>query len=219
MLDTARTAWHTSAWTAVLRLSETDGSACHPYVTHLLGQSPPARDLSDAVHALCAVHGHHPGLAADARSACAQPDACDWLESIAQAFVGERSYIAHLAAAAGPLPSTPGQAESETALLTSRHAIEMLARSERRGCATGAVAALVVDWAVIRALLDHAATRFGIEAPALGFPPETVTAARIAELGASAATERAVCFGAQQVFAQHRALWDLLEARASAREG
>jgi hypothetical protein len=29
--------------------------------------------------------------------------------------------------------------------------------------------------------------------------------------------ERAMLFGAQQVFAQHRGLWDLLEARTSAR--
>ncbi len=30
--------------------------------------------------------------------------------------------------------------------------------------------------------------------------------------------ERAMLFGAQQLFAQHRGLWDLLEARASARD-
>lgn len=202
-----------------MRLGETDGSACHPYVARLLAPTTASRDLSDAVHALCAVHGHHPGLAADAHAACAQPDACDWLELIADGFVAERGYIAQLAAAAGPLPSTPGQAESEAALITSRHALEMLGRSERRGCATGAVAALVHDWKVIRTLLDAAATRFGVDAPALAFPPDATTATAVAALGATAATERAVCFGAQQLFAQHRALWDLLEARAGAREG
>lgn len=219
MLDTARSGWEAGAWTAVLRLGEADGSAHHPFVARLLAPAASSRDLSDAVHALCAVHGHHPGLAADAHTACAQPDACDWLALVADGFAAERSFIAQLAAAAGPLPSTPGQAESEAALITSRHALEMLGRSERRGCATGAVAALVHDWGVIRALLDQAATRFGIEAPANVLPPADSTAASVAALGATPATERAVCFGAQQLFAQHRALWDLLEARASAREG
>jgi len=218
-LDTARTAWHASAWDMVATFGATDGSAAHPHVTHLLGAGVPPRDLSDAIHALCATHGHHPGLAAEARLHGVQPDAADWLDAIADAFVAERGYIARLAAAAGPLPSTPGQAESEAALLTSTHALEMLARSERRGCATGAVAALVHDWTTIRRILDHGATRFGIEVQPPAFPPAAHTAESVAMLGATAATERAVGFGAQQLFAQHRALWDLLEARASAREG
>ncbi|WP_246848168.1 MULTISPECIES: DUF6975 family protein [Sphingomonas] len=219
MLDTARTGWHASAWDMVAAFGIADGSAAHPHVARLLAPHAAPRDLSDAVHALCTLHGHHPGLAAEARQHCAQPDACDWLEAIADAFVLERGYIARLAAAAGPLPSTPGQAESEAALLTSGHALEMLARSERRGCATGAVAALVHDWATIRGLLDHAATRFGIDVQPQAFPPPAYTGRAIAMLAATPATERAVSFGAQQLLAQHRALWDLLEARASAREG
>lgn len=219
MLNTAQTARLASAWQMVSRMGGVDGSATHPHVARLVATAAPARDLSDAVHALCAVHGVHPGLAAAARSHCAQPDACAWLDGIADAFVVERAYIARLAAAAGPLPSTPGQAESEAALTTSRHTLEMLGASERRGCATGAVAALVHDWATIRLLLDHAATRFGIEPVAAAFPPAGVTAVSIDSLGATPATERAIGFGAQQLFAQHLAIWDLLEARASAREG
>jgi hypothetical protein len=41
------------------------------------------------------------------------------------------------------------------------------------------------------------------------------TAIRAAEN--SAAADRAMLFGAQQIVAQHRGLWDLLEARAIAR--
>lgn len=219
MLDTAQTGWHSSAWDLVTQLGDADGSAAHPHLGILISPAASARDLSDAVHALCAVHGDHPGLAAEARTHCVQPDACEWLDAVAEAFVAERSYIAQLAAAAGPLPSTPGQAETEAALITSHHAIEMLAKSERRGCATGAVAALVQDWSTIRLLLDHAAARFGVEPVPAAFPPLAETAASIAMLGGTPATERAVSFGAQQLLAQHRALWDLLEARASAREG
>ncbi len=219
MLDTARTGWQSSAWDLVAQLGDVDGSAVHPHLALLISPRAAARDLSDAVHALCAVHGDHPDLAAEARTHCVQPDACDWLDAVADAFAGERAYIARLAAAAGPLPSTPGQAETETALLTSRHAIAMLATSERRGCATGAVAALVHDWATIRLLLDHAAARFGVEAVPATFPPVAETASSVAMLGGTAATERAVSFGAQQLLAQHRAIWDVLEARASARDG
>lgn len=218
MLDTAQTGWQASAWDMVARLGDADGSAAHPHLAFLTSPLAPARDLSDAVHALCAVHGDHPGLAAEALSHCVQPDACEWLEAITDAFVIERAYIAQLAAAAGPLPSTPGQAETEAALIASRHALEMLAKSERRGCATGAVAALVQDWSNIRLLLDRAATRFGVDPASPRFPSHAETATRVAALGGTPATERAVSFGAQQLLAQHRGIWDLLEARASARE-
>ena len=219
MLDTARTDWHSNAWDLVTQLGEADGSVAHPHLTMLISPVAPSRDLSDAVHALCAVHGDHPGVAAEANRHCVQPDACEWLSAVAEAFVAERSYIAQLAAAAGPIPSTPGQAETEAALIASRHALETLARSERRGCATGAVAALVQDWSTIRLLLDAAAVRFGVEPVPASFPPLAETAAAIAMLGGTPATERAVSFGAQQLFAQHRALWALLDARASARHG
>lgn len=219
MLNTAQTAWHASAWEMIARMGSVDGSATHPHLARLVSTTASARDVSDAVHALCAIHGVLPGLADLALGRCAQPDACGWLDRIADAFVIERAYIARLAAAAGPLPSTPGQADSEAALATSRHTVETLGASERRGCATGAVAALVHDWPTIRLLLDHAATRFGVDPAPLAFPPQGDTTAVIDALGATPATERAVGFGAQQLFAQHRAIWDLLEARASAREG
>ncbi|WP_267393198.1 MULTISPECIES: hypothetical protein [unclassified Sphingomonas] len=219
MLNTVQTRQHHSAWDLVTRLGATDGSAGHPHLAQLMAASAAHRDLADAVHALCDVHAQHPGMPADAHLCCAQPDACDWLDEVAAAFAGERAYLARLAAAAGPTPSTPGQAESEAAMTASRHALEMLARSERRGCATGAVAALVLDWTPIRHLLDRAAQRFGVEPPRCTLPRQATTAASIEPLGATPATERAITFGAQQLFAQHRGLWDLLEARAHARNG
>ncbi len=218
MLDTAQTGWHSKAWDLVAQLGDADGSAAHPHLALLISPAATARDLSDAIHTLCAVHGDHPGVAAQARIHCVQPDACAWLDAVADAFVAERAYIAHLSAAAGPLPSTPGQAQTDAALIASRHALDMLARSERRGCATGAVAALVQDWATIRLFLDRAAVRFGVEPVPATFPAEGDSISSVATLGGTPATERAIGFGAQQLFAQHRAIWDLLEARASARE-
>ena len=217
-IDSAQTGWQAGAWSLVVRLGDADGSATHPYLTRLANGDASARDLSDAVHALCAVHGHQPGVADAALACCVQPDACAWLEAVADGFVAERAYLAGLAAAVGPIPSTPGQAQSEAAMIGERHALDMLARSDRRGCATGAVAALVADWPAIRSVLDRAAHRFGADRAPNALPIEADTATCIAMLGGSPGVERAITFGAQQLFAQHRGLFDLLEARASARE-
>ena len=206
-----------SAWDAVVTLADADGSAAHPHCARLTSGGSDQRNLSDAVHALCAVHGEHPGLIADVLARAVQPEASHWLSVAARGFADERTYLAHLTAAVGPLPSTPGQAETESALVGERHALEMLARSERRGCATGAVAALLLEWRTIRRVLDAAAERFGVAVPPLTIPSETETAAIVAELGASPGCQRAILFGAQQLFAQHRGLWSLLEARSSAR--
>lgn len=194
-----------------------EGSAPHPHLLHLLTAAAHPRDLSDAVHALCAVHGSHPGLFDEAYQRCVQPDACDWLEAAAAGFADERGLIAQLTAAAGPLPSTPGQAESEAALAGVRHAIEMLARSDRGGTATGAAAALVADWVDIRHLLARCATAFGIEPPPVTLPSVVATQGAMTRLADSSAVERAMTFGARQLLAQHRGLWDLLEARRAAR--
>ena len=202
----------TGAGATLRRLLAADGTAAHAYPDRLAAPRAAARDLGDAVHALCAVHGHHPDLLAIAASLSRTDHERAWLEQAASGFAAERSALAQLVSAAGPLPSTPGQAAAEAALTAQRHALEMLARSERAGVALGAAAALVGDWQAIRAVLVRAAERFGVElraAPALDTPTL---------LDETTALERAVGFGAQQLLAQHRGLWSLLEARASARD-
>jgi hypothetical protein len=189
-----------------------DGSAADAWARHLRDPRTPARDLADAVHALCALHGRHPGVVDHARAHAGDPAVEAWLASLAQVFAGERALIAQLAAAAGPLPSTPGQAESEAAVAAQRHALDTLAQSDRTGCALGAALALALDWPGVRAVLDAAAGRFGPDLPPLAMidtdPPALSTPA----------AERALSFGAQQLLAQHRGLWQLLEARAHARD-
>jgi hypothetical protein len=115
------------------------------------------------------------------------------------------------------LPSTPGPAETEASLAAARHALETLALSERRGCALGAATALVGDWWPIRRLLDRAATRVGLDCPAPSLPDEASVLEVIGDSSDSPASERALGFGGQQMLLQHRALFDLLEARAEAR--
>lgn len=205
------------SWGTIATLATVDGTATHQMPRVLAGSQAAVRDLADAVHALCTLHGRHPGVIDHAVIHSNQPAARDWLEAAADGFTAERSYLARLTAAAGPMPSTPGQAESETAISGQRHALDMLAQSDRTGCATGAAIALVLDWTAIRETLDVAARRFGVEPPASTLPDEMETASLVSALSETPAIERAMAFGAQQILAQHRGLWDLLEARASAR--
>jgi hypothetical protein len=195
------------------------GLARHPHLLALLtaNGATASRDLADAVHLLCAVHGRHPGLTDLAIPACPQGPARDWLVGAADAFDRERLYLVRLTSAIGPMPSTPGAAETESTLLAQRHAIETLARSERCGCALGAAIALVQDWRALRPLLDRAAERSGIECPPCTLPDETSLGSAIASAVDGPASERALAFGAEQLLVQHRGQLDLMEARAGAR--
>jgi len=196
-----------------------EGCARHAHLNALLEASGrhAGRDLADAVHLLCNLHGRYPGLIELALQRCPKGAAHSWLERASDAFERERLYLVRLTAAVGPLPSTPGAAETEAGLVAARHALETLAMSERGGCALGAATALVGDWWPIRRLLDRAATRVGIESPAPSLPDEASIVAVIEHCAATPATGRALAFGGEQLLLQHRALLDLLEARAEAR--
>jgi hypothetical protein len=196
-----------------------DGSARHNYLNSLLEASGrhSGRDLADAVHLLCSLHGRYPGLIEMALQRCPKGAAQEWLTRASDAFERERLYVVRLTSAVGPLPSTPGAAETEASLVAARHALETLAMSERDGCALGAATALVGDWWPIRRVLDRAATRAGIESPAPSLPDEA-SVLRVIEQGTSTpASARALAFGCEQLLLQHRAMLDLLEARAEAR--
>ncbi|HEX2803105.1 MAG TPA: hypothetical protein VHN55_03885 [Sphingomicrobium sp.] len=203
----------------LVRVAE-DGGARHPYLCSLVEASGPhaPRDLADAVHLLCSIHGHHPGLIEQALEIAPEGAAKDWLDRAADGFARERLYLVRLTTAVGPIPSTPGAAETQATLIAQRHALEVLAKSERRGCALGAATALVSDWWPIRRLLDRAAARSGIDAPAPSLPDEASILAAVAGECDTQASERALRFGGEQMLLQNRGLFDLLEARAAARE-
>lgn len=194
-----------------------DGCAGHPHVAHLMTPQVPLRDLVDAIHAFCAVHGRHPGMIDEAHDHCAQPDARGWLAAAGAGFVVERGALVHLIAAAGPLPSTPGQSETEAALTHVRHTVSILARSDRAGCATGAAVAFVEDWGVVRDVMQRAASALGVDIAPVTLPVGGQTAAALEGLDLTQGTMRAMAFGARQILSQQRGLWDLLAARARAR--
>ena len=196
-----------------------DGSSRHRHLNALLEASGlnSSRDLADCVHLLCSLHGNQPSLIELAHRHSAEGFARDWLARAAEAFERERLFLVRLTSAVGPLPSTPGAAETEAALNAQRNALEILATSERRGCALGAAAALVGDWWPIRRILDRAASRAGLESPAPALPDEASVVAVIDASSETVASERAQGFGSEQLLLQHRGLFDLLEARTEAR--
>jgi hypothetical protein len=93
-----------------------DGCARHPHLNSLLGATGPhsGRDLSDAVHLLCSLHGRYPGLIEIALQRCPDGQAQSWLSRASEAFERERLYLVRLTSAVGPMPSTPGSAETES---------------------------------------------------------------------------------------------------------
>src|SRR3954462_9299033 len=169
-----------------------EGGARHPHVNALLEASGPhaARDLADAVHLLCSLHGRYPGLVEIALQRCPKGDARSWLDRASEAFERERLYLVRLTSTVGPLPSTAGAVETETSLVAARHALETLATSERKGCALGAETGLVGDWWPIRRLLDRAAARGGLECPAPSLPDEASIVEVIHRASDTAARER-----------------------------
>lgn len=175
-------------------------------------------NLADAVHYMCLLHGRHPGVIDHAAVRTAENAARGWLIRAADGFAAERAYLTELVVAVGPLPSTAGQHSSETTVTQQRHALDMLAQSDRRGCALGAAVALVFDWSAVRRILDIAALRVGIE-PRRSLLPDAASTRVVLEAlaGDDPAIARAAQFGAIQMLRQHRGLWDLLQARAFVR--
>ncbi|MGK6319861.1 DUF6975 family protein [Sphingomonas sp. DT-204] len=216
-LTSAQGARFGEAWEALTALVAAEGSAVEPFVATLAGGSSATRDLTDAAHCWCMLHARHPGVLEHAQGRADHPVVEAWLGEAATGFTEERAGIVRLVAAAGPLPSTPGQAESEAAITGQRHALDMLAGSDRAGVAIGSAMALVLDWPAIRHVLDAAARRLGLQLVESALPVARDSATVVAALAETPAFERAMLFGANQTLAQHRALWQLLEARADAR--
>jgi hypothetical protein len=195
------------------------GSASHPYLRsdELLKGPFASRNLADLVHFLCCLHGRHPGVIDHAANRSVEQLARSWFTEVTQQFAVERAYLTRLAVIVGPVPSTPGAGDNDAVLQAQRHAITMLAQSERSGCALGAAMALIIEWAAIRAVLNATASRFGFDPPVYGLCDGESVRTLADGLDSSPAVRRAMMFGAEQIALQHRGLCDLLEARQEAR--
>lgn len=204
-------------WQPLTALLANDGSGAAAALARLSSLRAPLRDVADAVHCLCLLHGHHPGPIDTARDRATSPIAREWLAIAADGFAGEREWLARLVSAVGPMPSTVNQIATETAIGTQRHAIEMLATSDRRGCALGAAAALVLDWRDVRVLLDRVGERLGLTPPPSRLPTLAGSRELLRTAPITPEQSRAFHFGAQQMLAQQRGLWSLVDARSEAR--
>lgn len=195
------------------------GSRTHRYIVspELLTSPASSRNLADAVHYLTVLHGRLPSVVDLAAAGAGATQADGWLARAARGFALERTYLTRLVVAVGPLPSTPGQSEAEAAVVAQHHALEMLARSERSGCALGAAIGLVADWRAVRPVLDAAAERFGQARMACELPDYRETMAFAETVTGGPGLERALRFGVEQVLAQHQGLWNLLDSREHAR--
>lgn len=199
-----------------------DGTAGHAYVQRALAaparEAPPSLPaLADAAYYLCLLHGRHPGVIDHAATRSTDNAARQWLIQAADAFAAERAYLTQVTVAVGPPPSTAGQSDCEAAVSQQRHALDMLAQSDRKGCAMGAAMALALDWRAVRRLLDRAAIRVGLEPHHCALPDRQVTLAVARAIGGEDGVDRAIQFGARQLLNQHRGVWDLLQARADIR--
>lgn len=200
-------------------LVASDGTGAHAHIrSGALSSGPEAmRNLADAVHFFCLLHGRHPGVIDNAARKAVDPASRQWMDEAAQAFAAERAFLSKIASAVGPVPSTPGQAQCEAAVAAQRKAIDMLAESDRHGCAVGAAIALTLDWRTIRVLLDISAQRLDLSPATCTLPDLPGTARLAAAVADTPAVERAMVFGAQQLIMQHSGLWDLMAARAASR--
>ncbi|WP_417594734.1 DUF6975 family protein [Parasphingorhabdus sp.] len=198
---------------------EVYGSDTTPYVRTIVEDFSilSGADIADIAHFLCMLHGRHPGVIDRAATKTVDDAAREWLIQAIDGFTAERSLLTRLTVAAGPISGVSTDDQSNAAVFGQRKALDMLSESDRNGCAIGAAIALVSDWHAIRTILERVALRVGVEARSSTLPDVATTLALKDQLSALPAVERALNFGVEQLLAQHRGLWQLLEARRNTR--
>lgn len=196
-----------------------EGSATHAWLhsPELNASADATRNLSDMLHLLTMLHGPQSGLIELVAEHNVWPGGDAWLAQAARGFANERGNLGQLIVAAGPVPSTPGEAATMSALLAQRQAMATIARSDRFGCAIGAVVGLLLDWLPIRAVMETAAERLNVPFAPLRLPSEEETAQVLASMPEQPRLERTLVFGARQIMLHHQCLLDLLATRAGAR--
>ncbi|NIJ06584.1 hypothetical protein FHS31_000166 [Sphingomonas vulcanisoli] len=204
----------------MVSLAAGEGSAAHPWLisAELNAGVSATRNVADLVHLFSLLHGRTPGLIDMAASQSCWAGGDAFLREAAAAFVHERAFLAALIAVAGPPPSTPGDSGTVCTIQSQYYSMATLARSERFGCAIGAVVTLLLDWQPLRAVMDGAAERLGLAVPESRLPDEEACRALLAAMPDRPRLDRTLAFGARQVLAHHTGLLDYCAVRAEARE-
>ena len=177
------------------------------------GKAAKAALLADIAHFMHISHGRHPGLVDYAAHKIVDDAARNWMIQAIDGMLGERAFLNRLTVTAGPIRRLTGQDKVNALVEGQAKNFQMLATSDRKGCAAGAAIAFVLDWHQTRPLFDIVAYQMGLE-PTTTTLPSVAECAQFAErLDRGASYRRAMAFGADQTLAQQRCLWQLIVAR------
>nr|WP_315456212.1 hypothetical protein [uncultured Sphingorhabdus sp.] len=169
--------------------------------------------LADIAHFMHISHGRHPGVIDYAAQKIVDDAARSWLITAINGIAAERAMLNRLTVTAGPIRRLSGQGKVNALVEGQAKSFQMLATSDRKGCPAGAAIAFVVDWHQTRGLLDIVTTGIGLDPVSLSLPPVADCMRLASELDDGGAYRRAMSFGAQQMLAQQRGLWQLIVAR------
>lgn len=169
--------------------------------------------LADIAHFLNVSHGRHPGVIDHAAAKMVGQESRDWLIHATNAFVAERALLNKLTVAAGPIRRHANQDKIEALLAMQHRSFAMLASSDRNGCPAGAALAFVMDWRATRPLLERTALILDVEFETTTLPEDHVSLQLANFIADNPAMERAMNFGASQLLAQQKGLWQLIVAR------
>ena len=169
--------------------------------------------VADVAHFINISHGRHPGIIDHAAHKIVDDAARKWLIRAIDAFAAERAFLNALTVAAGPERRHHGENKIASLIIGQAKNFEMLATSDRKGCPAGAAIAFAIDWQRSRPLLSAVALHVGLDVPPCTLP-DIIECSELAEkLGGSESYARAMRFGAEQILAQQRGLWQLIAAR------
>jgi len=169
--------------------------------------------LADIAHFLHISHGRHPGIIDFAAQKIVDDAARSWLITAIDGLAAERALLNRLTVTAGPIRRLNGQDKVNSLVEGQARSFQMLATSDRKGCPAGAAIAFVVDWHQTRLLLDLVTTGVGLDPLQLSLPSVTACIQLARELDDNGTCRRAMYFGAQQMLALQRGLWQLIVAR------
>lgn len=169
--------------------------------------------VADVAHFINISHGRHPGIIDHAAHKIVDDAARKWLIRSIDAFAVERAFLNALTVAAGPERRHHGENKVAALILGQGKNFEMLATSDRKGCPAGAAIAFSIDWQLSRPLLSAAALHAGLDVPTCMLPDVDECCDLAEKLGITESYRRAMRFGAEQILAQQRGLWQLIAAR------
>jgi hypothetical protein len=173
-------------------------------------------DIADVSHYLCLLHGRYPGLMDNLADRMVGTGDIFYAD-LAERYTAERRLLTDMTVAAGPINRLSGEDRSMNAVEQLRVAIDLLARSDREGCALGAAAALLIEWKHIRPALNAMARRLGVKTG--DFDCDGLSEQMIERVTSypDQRHQRAIGFGVKQLCHQHEQFWLLLNNRCAAR--